>query len=480
MPSSPLARLGLHRPELRAWAMYDWAVSAVQTTIMVAVFPIYFVEIARTTLPASRATQALATANTIAALIAAGASPILGAISDYAGAKKRMLAGAMTVGVIAVAGMFFLHHGDATLALVLFVIALVGATLSVVFYEALLPRVARPDELDRVSSAGYALGYLGGGVLLALNLLWILKPAWFGLPAGPGLSESQATLPTRLALLSVAVWWLVFSLPLFRKVPEPERLIEPDETPTRSTPAASATLAATPPAGPTPAASLLTAHFARLGETFRTLRGFRQALLMLVAFMVYNDGIQTIQQMATAYGTEIGIGRGVLITAVLVVQFVGVPFAFVFGALANRIGAKRAIFLGLFVYAGISVLGYFMRTATHFVILAMLVATVQGGTQALSRSLFASLIPAHRSGELFGLYSVFEKFASIFGPLLFAVTIMLTGSSRNAILSVILFFILGAALLARVEVAEGQRAARAADEGLGVLPHNIEGAASAS
>ncbi len=423
--------------------MYDWAVSSVQTTIMVAVFPIYFIEIARTALPASHATQALATANTIAAIIVAIASPVLGAISDYAAAKKRMLAGAMAVGVLAVAGMFFIHHGDYLLALVLFVLSLAGATVSVVMYEALLPHIARPEELDRVSSAGYALGYLGGGVLLALNLLWILQPQWFGLPAGTGLSESQATLPTRLAFLSVAVWWIVFALPLFRKVPEPPRIIERDET---------------------PAGSLLVVPFLRLAETFRALRGFRQAFVMLLAFMIYNDGIQTIQKMATAYGAEIGISRSVLIMAILLVQFVGFPFAFLFGALASRVSTKRAIFVGLLVYAGISVLGYFMRTATHFVILALLVATVQGGTQALSRSLFASLIPAHKSGEFFGFYSVFEKFASIFGPLLFALTIALTGSSRSAILSVILFFILGAVLLARVNVSEGQGAARAAEE----------------
>jgi UMF1 family MFS transporter len=416
---------------------------------MVAIFPIYFIEIARTSLPASGATQALATANTIAALIVAVASPILGAISDYAAVKKRMLAGAMAVGVLAVAGMFFLHHGDDMLALVLFVLSLVGATVSVVMYESLLPHIARASELDRVSSAGYALGYLGGGILLAVNVLWILEPQWFGLPAGGGLSESQATLPTRLALLSVAVWWVVFAIPLFRKVPEPPRLIERDET---------------------ASGSLLVIPFVRLGETLRSLRGFRHAFLMLLAFMVYNDGIQTIQKMATAYGTELGISRTVLITAILLVQFMGFPFAFLFGALASRIGAKHAIFLGLLVYAAISVLGYFMRTAMHFMILATLVATVQGGTQALSRSLFASLIPAHKSGEFFGFYSVFEKFASILGPLLFAVTIALTGSSRSAILSVIVFFIVGTALLARVDVAEGQRAAGAADLGTREAP----------
>ncbi|MHB1223514.1 MAG: MFS transporter, partial [Gemmatimonadaceae bacterium] len=180
---------------------------------------------------------------------------------------------------------------------------------------------------------------------------------------------------------------------------------------------------------------------------------------------IYNDGIQTIIKMAAAYGAEIGIETGALIGAILIVQFVGVPFAFLFGALAGWIGAKRAIFLGLVVYTGISVLGYFMRTATHFLMLALLVGMVQGGTQALSRSMFASMVPPHKSGEFFGFYSVFEKFASIFGPLFFSITIALTGSSRAAILSVIFFFALGALLLAMVDVPEGQRVARAAEGG---------------
>ena len=441
-----LSRLGLSRPELRAWAMYDWAVSAVQTTIMVAVFPIYFVDIAKSDLPESRATQALAAANTIVAVVLAVLSPVLGAMSDYVAAKKRMLGASMLVGAAAVAGMFFVQRGDYQLALVLFVISLIGATASTVFYDALLPHIASEDEIDRVSSAGYAVGYVGGGVLLALNLAWILKPGWFGLPSGSGLSNAAATLPTRLALLSVAVWWVVFSVPLFLRVPEPPRTREPDET---------------------NGGNVFLASFIRLGETFRALRAYKQAFLMLLAFMVYNDGIQTIQKMATAYGKEeIGIGNSVLVSAMLIVQFVGFPFAFLFGSIAARIGAKRAIFIGLVVYTVISILGFYMRTAGHFILLAAMVATVQGGTQALSRSLFASLVPTHKSGEFFGFYSVFEKFASIFGPLLFWVTIATTGSSRNAILSIILFFVIGALILSRVKVTEGQRAARAGDEGL--------------
>jgi UMF1 family MFS transporter len=444
-----LARIGLGRPELRAWALYDWAVSSLQTTVLVAVFPIFFVRVAAAGLPESRATQALATANTIAALIVALLSPVLGAISDYAAAKKRMLAGSMLVGSAAVAGMFFIQRGDVGLASTLFVISLVGATASVVFYESLLPHLAAPHEIDRVSSAGYAIGYIGGGVLLAANLAWIQRPDLFGLPSGEDLSPQAASLPARLAFVSVAVWWVVFSIPLLRRVPEPPRALEPDEA-GRATP--------------------IRASFTRLGETMRQLLGFKQAFLMLLAFLIYNDGIQTIQKMATAYGTEIGIGQSSLITAVLLVQFVGVPFAFLFGALAGRIGAKHAIFLGLLAYAIISMIGYFMQTATHFFILAGMVGMVQGGTQALSRSLFATLIPAHKSGEFFGFYSVFEKFSSIFGPLLFAITIERTGSSRNAILSVIVFFIVGAAVLSRVNVAEGQKAARDAEKELRPAP----------
>ncbi len=443
-PASLLARLGLDRPELRAWAMYDWAASAVQTTIMVAVFPIYFVKVAGAGLAESGATQRLATINTIALVVLALISPALGAVSDLGGTRKRFLAAFMLLGAAAVAGLFFVRRGDLELGSWLFVLALIGVAGSYVFYEALLPHLARGHEIDRVSTAGYALGYVGGGILLALNLAWIQQPAWFGLPAGPGLDDDAATLPVRLAFLSVAVWWLVFSIPLFRRVPEPPARLEPDER---------------------PGGSPVRAAFARLGETFRELRGYRQAFLMLLAFLIYNDGIQTIIKMATAYGTELGIGQSALIGAILLVQFVGIPCTFLFGMLAGRIGAKPALFFGLLAYAVISVLGYYMKTAAHFYVLAGLVGMVQGGTQALSRSLFASMIPQHKSGEFFGFFSVFEKFAGIFGPLIFAGTIAATGSSRNAILSVIGFFAVGAAILARVDPEAGRREAQAGDAG---------------
>jgi UMF1 family MFS transporter len=439
-----LERLGLHRPELRAWAMYDWGLSGLQVVITTAVFPIYFLRVAAAHLPGSGGTQLYARANTIALLIVAILAPLLGAVTDYKGNKKRFLAFFTLVGAGGTVAMYFIQRGDVGLASALFVVALIGGSGCLVFYESLLPHIAAPDEMDRVSTAGYALGYLGGGILVALNLAWIQKPEWFGLPHGPGLSEDEATLPARLAFVSVAVWWLLFAIPLFRRVPEPPRKLESDEQ---------------------AAANPVRAALVRVVDTLRELRRYRNAFLMLVAFLLYNDGVQTIIKMATAYGTEIGIGQGSLIAAVVLVQFVGVPCAFAFGWIASRVGAKPAIFGGLLVYVAITILGFYMQTATHFFLLAFLVGTVQGGTQALSRSLFASMIPPHKSGEFFGFYSIFEKFAGIFGPLLFDLTIAMTGTSRNAILSVIAFFIAGAALLYFVDVAQGQREAQEAEAG---------------
>lgn len=441
-PRGILNALGLHRPELRAWAMYDWAISSVQTTILVAVFPIYYMKVAASDLSPAEGTQALGVANTIAAVVIAILAPILGAIADYKAAKKRFLVGFMLLGVTATAMMFFIQHGQLLLASVLFVVSLAGATGSMTFYESLLPHIASNDEMDRISTAGYALGYVGGGILLAANLAWIANPGAFGLPSGDGLTRAQATLPSRLAFLSVAVWWLVFSIPILRRVPEPPRTLEADETASGN--------------------PFITA-FTRLGETLRELRNYKQAALAMLAFTVYNDGIGTIQKMATAFGAEIGVGQSDLITAILLVQFIGIPFAFAFGALATRLGTKASIFLGLLIYTGICIYGYRITTTKEFYGLACMVGLVQGGTQALSRSLFANMIPKHKSGEFFGFYSVFEKFGGILGPLVFAVAVNQSGSSRGAILWVIGFFVLGGALLAMVNVQEGERAAQAAD-----------------
>jgi MFS transporter, UMF1 family len=429
-----LHKLGLDRPEVRAWAMYDWANSAFQTTIIAAVFPIYFHSVVAADLGGAVSTSRFAWATTIAIVIVALVAPLLGAIADYAAMKKRMLAIFLLFGALSTIAMFWIQAGDWQLALALFVIGNVGVAGSIVFYESLLPHLVSQQELDRVSSAGYAIGYFGGGVLLAINLLMIQRPAWFGIP--------DAGVAVRLSLASVGIWWLGFSIPLFRKVPEPPRRIEQDERPD---------------------ANLIATGFRRLVDTFAELRRYKQAFLLLLAFLVYNDGIQTIIRMATTFGSQIGIDQSAMITALLITQFIGVPFAFLFGMIAGRIGAKIAVFAGLGVYAFIIVLAYFMTSAVHFYALAILVGMVQGGTQALSRSLFASMIPRHKSSEFFAFFGVFERYAGILGPMLFAIMVDATGESRNAILAVLGFFVVGAALLVFVDVDAGRRAARDAE-----------------
>lgn len=421
-----LERLGLHRPELRAWALYDWANSAVITTVVTAVFPIYYRSVVAADLPDAARRGRYALATVAALLVTAALAPFLGALADRRGWKKRLLVVFAALGMAAVAGMFGLERGDWLLALVLFGLANVGAGGSVVFSDALLPHVARPGEMDRVSTAAFALGYLGGGSLLALQLVWIARPDWFGLP-------TEGTLPTRLALLSVAVWWGAFTLPLLLRVREPAPFALPDAARAR------------PLAG--------------LAATLRELARYRQALWMFLAYLVYNDGIVTIIRFAALYGDERGLSHATMIGAILTVQFLGVPCAFLFGGLAGRVGAKRAILLGLAVYGVISVLAFFLDTELEFWLLAILVGAVQGGTQALSRSLFASLVPSRRSGEFFGLFAICAKFAGLLGPGLFLVADHLFGSSRAAIGSVVVFFAAGAALLARVDVEAGRKAA---------------------
>jgi len=429
-----LDRLGLGRPELRAWAMYDWANSAFQTTIIAAVFPIYYQKVAAAGLPEPVAMSRYAWATTLAILIVAIVAPLLGAIADYSAIKKRLLGIFIGIGAVATAAMFWIQRGDWYFALVLFVVGNVGVAGSIVFYESLLPHLVSEDQLDRVSSAGYAIGYLGGGTLLAINLLMIQKPDLFGIPdAGTG---------TRLALASVAVWWVVFSIPLFRRVPEPAVRRELDER---------------------PGTSALAGGVTRLMETFRELRRYRDAFVFLLAFLLYNDGIQTMIRMATIYGTGIGLPESSMIAALLLTQFIGVPCAFLFGMAASRTGARTGVFVGLGVYILITLLGYFMRTAAHFYALAVLVGMVQGGTQALSRSLFASMIPRHKSSEFFAFFSVFERYAGVLGPAIFAFVVERSGSGRAAILAVAVFFVVGGAILTFVDVARGRAAARAAE-----------------
>ena len=422
---SVLRQLGLDRRELRAWAMYDWANSAYQCTIVTAVFPLFFSEVAAANLPPVVATERFAWVTAIGIAVVAVLGPLLGVVADFRAVKKKLLTVCVALGAMAAGGMVFIDQGEWLLALGLFLLANIAIATSFVFYDALLPHIASPGEMDRVSTSGYALGYIGGGVLLAINLAWIMFPAWWGL--------SGTVTAIKLSFVSVAVWWAVFTLPLLFSVREP------------------------PAARPEPGAGPRRSVVAQAAATFRELRAYRNAFWLLVAFLLYNDGIQTMIKMASVYGSEIGIGRNAQIAAFVVVQFVGVPFAFLFGVLANRVGPKPALYGAIAVYVAITLIAYRMTSTFEFFLLAVLVGMVQGGAQALSRSMFARMIPPDRSSEYFGFFSVFEKFAGILGPLAFGSAVALTGSSRPAVLMLVAFFVLGALVLTRVDLAEGER-----------------------
>jgi UMF1 family MFS transporter len=424
MTAKPDSEKGYKRI-VNAWCMYDWGSSAFSTTVEAAVLPAYFEQVVAAGLPGNTATVYWGYTNAVSLLVAALLAPILGSIADYTGGKKRLLGIFAVIGILTTVLMVFVDTGDWLLALVLFFLGSIGLGASYVFYDALLPHVARPKEIDYVSSKGYALGYLGGGILLAVNILMI-QVIWSGSTLGP-----------RLSFLTVAIWWAIFTIPLFRHVPEP-----PANT-----------------AGIGEGVNPLSAGLRRLGQTFREIRKYRQLFFFLLAFWLYNDGIGTIIKMATIYGSEIGIGMIDLIGALLLTQFVGIPFSLLFGKFSSRIGTKRSIMLGLGWYTLITIAGYFMSQAWHFWVLAFSVGMVQGGTQALSRSLFGLMAPRARSAEFFGFYDISSKFAGIAGPALFALVGQLTGSSRLGIIALIIFFIGGIILLTRVDEKEGIRVA---------------------
>lgn len=437
-PTSILRRLALDRPEQRAWALYDWANSAFFTVVITAVFPIFFLEVVATDLPEDERRRVFAWATTASLLVVAVLSPLLGAVADFARLKKKLFGVFLAIGVASTAGLYFVGPGDWTAACWLFGLANVGAAGSFVFYDALLSSVAREDELDRLSTNAYALGYLGGGICLGLCLWLIQSPATFGLAVGPDANGYAKSLPARIGFLLVATWWAVFSIPFFRRVREPDLPIEHDEV-----------------AGTNP----FRAAFVRMSETFRELGRYRHTLLFLLAFLAYNDGIGTILRMATVIGTERGISTETMLTSILVIQFVGIPFSVLFGKLADRIGPKRSILAALVVFVVVCALGYRLSTPGEFVAMAGLVGMVQGGAQALSRSLFATLVPKHKSGEFFGLFSTLEKFSGVLGPLVFG----LAPTLGIAILATNGFFVLGGILLVCVDIERGRAVAREID-----------------
>ena len=426
VPTGVLNRLGLSRPELRGWVAYDWANSVFMTSV-IQVFQVYFPTVLATGLSKADASAKFYSATTIAALAVAVLGPFIGAMADFSGARKRIMSLFIAIGVIGTIGIAVVGPGDWRSGLVWYSLGNIAIAVSFILYDSLLPHVARPEEVDLVSSAGYAFGYLSGGLVLALNLLWISDPSGWGFE-GAG----QAT---RASFVFAALWWALFSVPLFRSVPEP------------------------PPSGGGEKRSAIAAirgTVNSLRATFHDLKRYREAFLMMVAFLIYNDGVNTVIRVGATYGTEIGIPQSRLLLAVLAVQFIGLPFAYLYSVLAGRLGTRNAIYLSLVAYLGICWLGYVMTETWQFFLLAFLIGTSQGGAQALSRSLFASLIPKEKSSEFFGFYGVGDRFAGIMGPALFWVMVTFASSSRGGLLGLAVFFVLGGYLLSRVDIDRGR------------------------
>jgi UMF1 family MFS transporter len=423
-------RTGRKRAQ-RAWCLYDWANSAFATSVVSAILPVYFARTAAKSMPAHQATALWGYASAVALALTAVLAPFVGALADQTRRRKPLLFACVLLGASGTFALAFTPPAAWGGLLVAFGLAFIAFATGNVLYDSLLPAIATPAELHRVSARGFAWGYLGGGILLAVNLAMITLPARFGL--------TDAGSATRAAFASVAVWWLVFSLPLLRDVPEPEA--ERSGVPVRQLPGA---------------------VLRQLGGTLSGLKRHPDLLRFLIAFWLYSDGIGTIIKMATIYGVEVGLSDKDLMGALLMVQILAAPASIVFGRLAAPLGARSAVLLGIAGYTGISLFAFFLRSAWQFWVLAALVALFQGGTQALSRSLFASLVPAGRSGEMFGFYSVSEKLAGVAGPILFGIVTQVTHGGRLATLTLLPLFLGGAWLLSRVDLERGQRAAATA------------------
>ena len=408
----------LKNKQIFAWALYDWANSAFATTVMAGFFPVFFQKFWSTDVSSTETTSRLGYANAAAGLVIALLAPVLGAIADRGGRRKQFLFAWTLLGVGATGALYFVGQGNWFPAALLFVLGTMGFNGGVVFNDSLLLDVAKPGELDRVSAFGYSLGYLGGGVLFLLNVLMVQKPAWFGL--------ADATEAVRVSFVSVAVWWLLFTIPLMRGVREQQR-------------------------GPHLAFfEAIRTGFRELGATIAHVRQYRIIVMFLLAYWFYIDGVNTIIKMAVNYGVSLGLETGSLLTALLITQFVGFPAALFFGYLGDRIGPKRGILIGLVVYAGITVYAYFLDSVAEFYALAVTVGLVQGGVQSLSRSLFGRLVPEGKNAEFFGFFNMMGKFATVLGPLLIAIVAAATQNERASIISLVLLFVVGGVLLWRV------------------------------
>ena len=410
-----------------SWAFYDWGNSAYSTTVMAGFFPLFFKEYWADPHNPNQSTFYLGMANSIASIVVASLAPLLGSIADQGSAKKKFLIFFAFLGVIMTGGLWMVSQGNWQMAVLFYVIATIGFASGNVFYDSLLPGLASEERVDIVSSLGFGLGYLGGGLLFLVNVFMYLKPEIFGI--------SDGAMAIKLSFLSVAVWWGVFTIPLILFVPEPKNYDSVDIK------------------------NAIQMGWIQLIQTFDEIRNMKVVGTFLLAYFFYIDGVDTIIKMAVDYGMSLNFSGESLIIALLLVQFVAFPAALIYGQLSSKVGIKTAIMIGIIAYSFITFLGYFITKAWHFYVLAILIGLFQGGIQALSRSLYTRIIPVEKSAEFFGFYNMLGKFAAIIGPALMGTISLVTGSARLGILSILLLFILGAFFLNKVDLDEGKRLA---------------------
>ena len=409
-----------HTRERWGWVFYDWANSAFATTVMAGFFPVYFKAYWNTGLDTTVSTFRLGMANSVASLLIVLLAPVLGAMADCMSRRKAMLFVFACLGWLMTGGLYLVAEGDWILAVLFYILAVIGFSGSNVFYDSLLPFISSREELDRTSAFGFALGYLGGGVMFSCNILMVLHPDWFGL------ADSDAAV--RIAFLMVAVWWLVFSLPLLLLVKEPGG------------------------AGGGPALRVVREGFVRVWHTLHEVRRLHNVWLFLIAYWLYIDGVDTIVRMAVDYGLSLGFDHKSLLMALLITQFTGFPAAIAFGYLGSRFGPRAGILLGLCVYMVVTVRASVMSSPGEFYLLAFAIGLAQGGVQALSRSLYARMIPGNRTAEFFGFYNMLGKFAAVIGPVMMGWVGALSASPRIGILSLLVLFVIGALVLLKVDV----------------------------
>ena len=401
------------------WAFYDWANSAFATTVMAGFFPIFFKSYWATDLTDAESTFVIGSANSIVGLLIAVSAPVMGAFADAGNSKKTLLLTFALLGIISTGYLFFVPESSWKFAIIFYSVGVIGFSGGNIFYDALLVSVAEDKDRNRVSSLGFSLGYLGGGLLFLLNVLMFSFPNLFGLS-----TQIEAVL---WSFLSVAIWWSIFTVPLITGVKEPQINNKNNGFIVTSKEA-----------------------FKSLYATARSIKQYRSAVVFLLAYFLYMDGVDTIIRMATSYGSDIGLSAQSMIGALLLTQFIGFPATLVFGNYSDRFGHKQTLTFAIIIYIGVVLFSSQMDSAVEFFIMASVIGLVQGGVQAISRSFFSSLIPENKAAEFFGFYNFIGKSSVFIGPFMVSGIALLTDNPSFGILSLLLLFVPGLILLRRV------------------------------